>query len=221
MLLAPQWENSNSQPLKARFEIEYFLIAVACAGLLLAIITLPFISVGYGIQRLYLQAVVISSTFFILGGIIFAKYCRISPYLIILLVLIPYGMFSTGVLYEVCSMHDKSWILSSESLAYSYEFVYDQKIPAALWLKEHMDEKLGIHTFEGTMLDKLISQGKFSPTKLASYYSRSHGYTFLSYNNVVNGKYVSAGKLYNMSDHIDILMSKNKIYANGGSEIYI
>ena len=60
--------------LKDKFEIEYFVIALACVGLLVVMIALPFVSVGYSMDRLYAVAITILSVFFVIGGIIVAKY---------------------------------------------------------------------------------------------------------------------------------------------------
>ena len=60
--------------LKDKFEVAYFAIALACVGLLVVMIALPFIAVGYSMDRLYAIAITILSVFFVIGGIIVAKY---------------------------------------------------------------------------------------------------------------------------------------------------
>ena len=60
--------------LKNKFEVTYFMIALACAGLLVAFIALPWISKGYGIDRLYAVAITILSVFFVIGGISLSKH---------------------------------------------------------------------------------------------------------------------------------------------------
>jgi uncharacterized membrane protein len=59
--------------LKNKFEATYFMIALACAGLLVAFVALPWISTGYGIDRLYAVAITILSVFFVIGGISLSK----------------------------------------------------------------------------------------------------------------------------------------------------
>ena len=47
------------------------------------------------------------------------------------------------------------------------------------------------------------------------------GYIYLRYYNVVDGKLLDAGyKSHNITEYQDKFISKGKIYANGGSEIY-
>ena len=60
--------------LKEKFEATYFMIALACAGLLVAFVALPFVSTGYGIDRLYAVAITILSVFFVIGGITLSKH---------------------------------------------------------------------------------------------------------------------------------------------------
>jgi uncharacterized membrane protein len=59
--------------LKNKFEVAYFVIALACVGLLVVMIALPFVAVGYSMGRLYAIAITILSVFFVIGGIIFSK----------------------------------------------------------------------------------------------------------------------------------------------------
>jgi uncharacterized membrane protein len=224
MLLLPRQGNSASAPLKVRLETEYFLLAIACSGLLVAMLVFPLASVGYEIQRGYSQAVVVLSTFFVLGSVMLAQRWRKSAYLLILIVLIPYALFNTGALYELFGIHDKNWLLSVESPAYHYEFVYDQETFSAKWLKEHMGDSQ-IRCVEAGTLDKLRSQGRMS-SKLLAYYmfqdrrKPEDDYIYLSYNNVVYGEFVYQGKNLSMSQYREILASENKLYSNGGSEIY-
>jgi uncharacterized membrane protein len=62
--------------LNDKFEVGYFVIALVCSGLLVAMVVLPFISEGYGIDRLYAVAITILSVFFVIGigGIIISKH---------------------------------------------------------------------------------------------------------------------------------------------------
>ena len=60
--------------LKEKFEATYFMIALACSALLVAFVALPFVSTGYGIDRLYAVAITILSVFFVIGGIMLSKH---------------------------------------------------------------------------------------------------------------------------------------------------
>ncbi|HJH27078.1 MAG TPA: hypothetical protein C5S37_10000 [Methanophagales archaeon] len=60
--------------LKTKFEVEYIMIGLACAGLLVVVIALPFVAKGYGLGRMYPLAITILSVFFVIGGMILWKY---------------------------------------------------------------------------------------------------------------------------------------------------
>ncbi|KAF5431953.1 putative membrane protein, partial [Candidatus Methanophagaceae archaeon] len=69
-------EQSVKKPdfLKQKFEVEYLMIALACAGLLVIMVILPYISVKYSLMRLYAVTITILSVFFVIGGITISKH---------------------------------------------------------------------------------------------------------------------------------------------------
>jgi len=70
----PELKFKKTEFLEDKFEITYFMIALACAGLLVAMVALPYVSTSYGIDRLYAVAITILSVFFVIGGIILQKH---------------------------------------------------------------------------------------------------------------------------------------------------
>jgi uncharacterized membrane protein len=180
--------------LKEKFEVTYFVVALACSGLLVVMIALPYISKGYGMNRLYALTTTILSVFFVIGGILLAKHflffkkktcakkksinqnaSQFRAYLIILLVLIPYFLCVTGVMYSIFGV-PRSIILNSEGEQYDRLYVHDHQIIAREWQ---------------------------------------------SSSNVVEGKLVNKQKtIYNMTEYLDMFDEKNRIYDNGGSEIW-
>ena len=202
---------------KEKFEVGYFVLALACTGLLVAVLAIPHITVGYSLDRMYPLAITILSVFFVIGGIIIAKYVnqiiavlrgkmlmkhfpskertctkketlfakqkafaendsQILAYLIILLVLIPYFLCVTGVMYNIFGV-PRAIILNSEGEQYDLYYISDQQIIAGEWL---------------------------------------------SGSNVVEGRLVNKQKtIHNMTEYLDMFNEKNMIYNNGGSEVWI
>ena len=70
----PELKIKKPDFLKDKFEVEYFVLALACAGLLVVVIGLPFVAKVYGLSRMYPLAITILSVFFVIGGIMIAKY---------------------------------------------------------------------------------------------------------------------------------------------------
>jgi uncharacterized membrane protein len=169
--------------LKDKFEVTYFMIALACAGLLVTMVALPFVSVGYSMGRLYAVAITILSVFFVIGGIILSKNLslnllrkvlsktlrgkkglskkqkekrntsQVRAYLIILLVLIPYFFCVTGVMYNIFGV-PRAITLNSEGEQYDMMYVHDQESYGAKWLEGHTEEgKIRVY---GDRLGRLI-----------------------------------------------------------------
>jgi uncharacterized membrane protein len=251
--------------LKDKFEVGYSVIALACAGLLVAVIGLPYIAVGYGLDRMYPLAITILSVFFVIGGLTLSKQTfrksliknfslkkkpllkkqkegkkdeiwkgkekgsEVRAYLIILLVLIPYFFCVTGVMYNIFGV-PRPIILNSEGEQYDSMYIYDQDSYGARWLGSYKSDMETYTDYFGGEI--LCSQGKGKiPYRLSDRTSlfknrKIDGYIYLRYYNVVGGKLwvrIRGGLQghYNMTDYVDIFMEKSKIYANGGSEIYL
>ena len=176
--------------LKEKFEVGYFVIALVCSGLLVAMVALPYISIGYGILRLYAVAITILSVFFVIGGITLSKNLslnllrkvlsktlrgkkalskkqkdggngsQVRAYFIILLVLIPYFFCVTGVTYQIFGV-PRAIILNSEGEQYDILYVHDQESCSAKWLKNYMDPRNKVAAYSSGG-DILISQGTIS-----------------------------------------------------------
>lgn len=209
--------------LKTKFDVEYSTMTLVSSGLLVAMVALPYLSIGYDIYRLYSLVLVILSVFFVIGGISLSKYLKLKPYLIILLILIPYFMFVTHVAYQIFGA-PVSINLNSEGVSYDREYVHDSESCAAKWLAMNSEKNSVISVADISGRLRLISQGKIPPKRTEDYSFPRHGelqaYIYLYYNNVVKDKLVVNGTTCNMSEYSDMFIGKGKIYDSGNSEIY-
>ena len=209
--------------LKEKFEMDYLAMVMTCSGLLVVMVVVPHVSVGYGIQRVYSLAIVIISICFVMGGIILSKRLKMQAYLLILLILIPYFLFVTGAMYQICGA-PVSYTLNSEGEGYDIEYLHDQESCSAKWLKKNAGGDFRINTVDPHGRRKLISQGEISGVGFGYERFFDHreigGYVYLSYNNVVNDKLVVGGVTYDMSEYSDMFIDKSKVYDNSGSEIW-
>ena len=231
MVAIPSSGNEQAPDLLPRkFDIEYFVIALSGCLILVVSVVLPFILRGYSTNRMYFQMMVILSPFFIIGGVAVARWIRTRSYWVILVVLIPYFMCTSGIMYQIFDFPE-SVVLNSKGDKYNYLYVYDQETAAARWLRNNIEIKRGhtrIYTdFTGDF--RLKSQGG-----LPSYCLNStslpdpdveidRGYLYLRYHNVVDGKLArSFGEEnnYDMVLYQDKFADKAKIYSNGGSEVW-
>ena len=216
--------------LKKKFEIEYLMIALACVGMLVILIALPYISVGYDMMRSYAVTTVVLSVFFVIGGIMVSRIfnqliavfrgkasnkntSQVWSYLTILLVLIPYFLCVADVTYNMAGV-PRSILLNSEGELYDMHYLHDQESYSAKWLKEHGERKSKIYADHYGRI-RLVSQGKFSYyliKPLPTIKRIDKGYIYLRYYNVVNGEF--------QSEYSHRFVGKSEIYDNGGSKIY-
>ena len=223
----PELSFKKSDFLKEKFEVGYLVIALLCAGLLVAMIALPFISTGYGIQRLYATGITVLSVFFVIGGMMISKCLKVRAYLIILLVLIPYFLCVTGVTYNMFGV-PRSIILNSEGEQCDIYYMHDQESYGAMWLANNAEQK-NIKIYADWYGERrLISQAGFSSraidrSTLADEQDIAiRGYIYLRYYNVVNGKLLDMQRAeHNITEYSDKFARKNKLYSNGGAEIWL
>ena len=83
----------------------------------------------------------------------------VRAYIIILLVLVPYFMCSTGVMYNLFGVQ-RQIILNSEGQIYNLLYVHDQDSYGAKWLSKYGENNLPIYTDHYYGIDIMISQGK-------------------------------------------------------------
>jgi uncharacterized membrane protein len=147
---------------------------------------------------------------------------QVRAYLIILLVLVPQFLCSTGVIYQIFDSPRKV-TLNSEGKYYDSHYVHDQESCGAKWLKEYNKDMTRIHTTDpyvgrlrlmsqGNIPRSLNDDGTFANNRTCG------GYIYLGYYNVVDGKLF--GGTTNLSDYSHQFIGKSKIYANGGAEVY-
>jgi len=233
--------------LKDKFEVTYLVIALVLSGLLVATVALPYITVGYSLERQYIFAMVVLSVFFVVGGITLSKHFfflkKRKPvlkekqkssakntsegraYLIILLVLIPYFLCVTGVMYNIFGV-PRSIILNSEGEQYDLYYVHDQESYGAKWLGDYAErENLRIYTdFAGA--NAVISHSGISYSLINRYTLLEKdieikGYIYLRYYNVVDNKLLGReGEKRDITEYSDKFAGKSKLYNNGGAEIW-
>ncbi|NQE45705.1 hypothetical protein C5S31_06775 [ANME-1 cluster archaeon GoMg2] len=238
--------------LKDKFEVGYFVIALVCAGLLVAMVAVPYIATGYNLDRLYAVGITILSVFFVIGGIILSqffpplrkKYLRknvlqktlggfnqdplqVRACFIILLVLIPYFLCVSGVMYQVFGYH-RAIILNSEG-EQDYMYIPDQDIIAARWIGDYNTESQK----DLKIYSDIWSRQRFALAYEVNTYPRVYGsffndnktiddgYIYLRYANVVAGKVCPVDRgTENITKYSHLFVRKSKIYANGGAELY-
>jgi uncharacterized membrane protein len=225
--LIRRYKNSN-------FDIEYISMMLVFLGIILSMILLPYVSVGFSIEKLYLQALVLLAPMIIIGSEVISKYLHIRyASLIILLILIPQFICGTYLIYQICGV-PYSYAFNSEGYEYDLRYVHDQEVIAAQWLGNHDNSDLPIYT-DCYGFKRLIGHGCGDRWRYAFIYDQESvftgnkpirsGYIYLRYQNVIDGKFIPKQSgipfhqdIHNTSEYSIFL--KDRIYSNGGAETY-
>jgi uncharacterized membrane protein len=218
LVAIPDQEPIKPNFIYSKFEMEYFVLSLVCCAILVISVVMPYISIGYSMTRIYFQVMAVLAPFFVIGGIMVARWLRARPHWIILVVLIPFFMCTTGTMYQIFDVPSTIALNSADNMyMYAPSYVYDQESYAAKWIKEYgkgviyTDARLGPRV--------LRSQGKIPPSQTrGSFISKYqegkeiNGYIYLRTIDIAVDRVVT--------EYPDIFAWKKKIYATNGSEIY-
>jgi len=205
-----------------RLGSDYIVLVAACCAMLVIWVVIPGISRGYNITRLFYQLAVPLSVLFVIGGAVVARIARLAGTWVLLPVAALYFLSMTGVLYQL-SGYPESVVLNSEGFYYDHLYLHDQESEAAGWLRDY-----GELDFERVYtvpmgINVLTSQaGIRHPDNQSLLVSNSalDGYVFLRYNSVVNGTVVTRDGEMDLADYRWKYAGGNRIYVNGGAEIW-
>jgi uncharacterized membrane protein len=196
--------------------MDIFVMMIVCSAILVISVILPYVLKIYSMERTYYQLIVILSPFFVLGGIFIARLLKVRPYLIILLVLIPFFLSTTGVLYEV--MGQRVSVVLDPGHWHERLWVYDQESHAAKWIVRHGEETVSKYAGPAMGLRVFVSQSGTHPTSVRDFTDeykagrRINGYIFL--------RNIDIATLETLTEYPEIFDGKNKIYTSGISEVY-
>ena len=219
---------------KSKFEVEYLLLMFISLMILLLMILVPHVSVGYGITRTYQQMLVLLAPFFVIGGSVIFKFLKSKHVmLIIITVLIATLLCNVGGVYQVFG-DPHSIIFNSQGYQYDTGSIHEQDIVAGNWLKDTRVKhgKVCTDVHGGDERGPLAVSGVYGHNILCKHNKTSEDkklcsqYIFLRHLNVVNKKVTvtwgkSEGWERNIAEYSHLFMGKGKIYANGGSEIWL
>jgi len=200
-----------------KFEAEYLMLSIGCYLLMVAAVVLPSVSESYGTAKTYLQLIVPLTVFFAIGGIEVAKYFKLRPQWILVVILIPFFLSTTGVTYQVLGS-PRAITLNSQGEPYTDMYISDAESNSAGWLKKYSKEEAVTHVYGLTRVI-LLSQGGITVEQtrgdlitLCEEGKQFGGYVYLRWRDISDYKFEE--------EYPYVFYRKNKIYANGKSEVY-
>ena len=215
MVFTPQAGHRNPDFLLKKFDAEYLMLSIVCCILLVTSVILPLLSKYYGASRIYFQMMVPLSIFFVTGGTMVSRYLKSRPYWVILVVLIPYFLCTTGMMTQVFGF-PRAITLNSEGPLY-HMYIHDGESYAAKWIGKYGKEEIQMFG-TGHVKHILLSQGRIQYSRTAELISsyekdkKIDGYIYLRYSDLSDGGLIVK--------YPDMFAEKSKIYTNGSSEIY-
>lgn len=210
-------------------EVEYALLSLGCVFLIIIILFLPYVSIGYSVERLYQQALVVLSLPAVFGAIILFKYFKSSIKMILVAAIfcLFFLIYSSFIPYFIGGepIGDGDLIqLGDFGTTYEQHYVHEAEIKSAQWLSKNYNSRNLVYADELASL-KLLSFGRIKEVKYDILPSTldENAYVYLSYANVNKNMESNRykGSIINYSFPMKFINeNKNLIYNNGGSELF-
>lgn len=217
-----------------KLETDHFALTVVAAFFLALVIVLPGLSKTLNVTRFYHILLFLLAPLCILGTEFLIKLLfkrRKERYALILLlsVLIPFFLFQTGFVYELTGT--KSWAplslhrMDEYRLYFWSGYVDDKTVFGIKWLSENVNLRRA-RIFAGSASMRhmlrtygLIPDGYVTPLSNTTTLTKKGVVYLNSLNSIYNTIVVNYRYAY-PSSNLTFLEDMNKMYTNGGSEIY-
>lgn len=206
------------------FEKDYLLLMLL-SEIIIILLTFTSIYHGYGVDRVFFQFLIFLAPALIMGGENISKLIsRFNPKMdlklfIIVIVIIAQFFAGTYMVFQICGVH---WAeqYNADGIRYDRYYVHDQDIAGARWLNNYKSNKLNVLTdWPGYFI---YGQFDFPHSRRGmGDIETINDYAYLRYENVMSrtiDPYYTEKK--DLTEDNYIFTIKNKIYANGGSEVY-
>ncbi len=211
---------------KKKFNLEYSLCSLVSFVLLLMIIMIPYASLEYSLERLYQQTLVLLSLSAVIGGLlILGKLTKKRKEIFLAILFILFFLFSINFIPQIIGGVYSTMSLNNGGPDYNRLFSFKEEVTSAKWLSNNNFINLMIAS-DRSGTDKLIGFGD----NLISYNNDllfpwivKDKYFYLT---TINSKYEAGylwtnGVVIKFKVPLNFLKSNtNKIYNNGGSEIF-
>jgi uncharacterized membrane protein len=206
-----------------KFDKEYLFMIELTFGLLVLLASISAFLTGYGPDRVYQQLLVFLAPAFVIGGKTISNFIsrssRVLPMAIILIVLVAQFFSATYMIYQICGV-PYSEALNLKGTRYENFYVHDKDVAGAKWIYEHNIENLDVWSdYPGTFV-----YCQFNPELvrfLNPAWEIKTGYIYLRTVNTIKGViYPTYYNSTSITNYSHLFINKNKIYANGGSEVY-
>lgn len=208
-----------------KIKIEQKLLFASIYLLVGTLVIMPLFSISYDLARTFQQAIILVSPIIIAFSVFTLRKCKIKGYFLIALCLIIYLLVFSGFVNSFLNIYNQGLNLENGGDGYDKFFAHEEEVLSSDWFITN--------TFTG----KIIADAH-GANRIASYndlfYNRiiseaimplsiQKNYIFSRYTNTHNSlatKFYKTVVIYYEFPQNYLDENKNKVYSNGGSEIY-
>ena len=216
-----------SQLKKQKIDAEYIVMSLGSIFLLGIIIIVPYISIGYNIERLFQQNLILLSLPAVLGVLVVFKFLKNKniKFLLITIIFIWFFLSSSGFNSNIIG-GEPQMNLNNFGEEYDRFYTYESEVKSLEWLSKYYNQKNEIYLDRYATLKAYyffkINEKNILEDILPSTIDKN-AYVYSSYVNTINKRtFVYYGlKVMSYNFPTEFLNNnKNKIYNNGGGEIF-
>lgn len=225
---------------RSKFAPVFIAMSLTSVVLLLMCIVLPYFASALNMTRIYHIILFWLAPFCVLGGVttfkwlakpvsrLFSRLKNSAIYLnlVVLLVLVPYFLFSTGFIYEVTNI-PSSMALNPQNPGLSYPPFDKQEFVAGKWLSGQIDKS----PVCGDGYGSRFLWENFPRNQVSTFWGESTSipddwFVYLRGYNVERGmvwqswEATTPVKLQSSPFYRTVLIGRNLVYNNGGSEVW-
>ncbi len=221
----------NYKKFTQKIDPEYILAIFVSIILLVLFLVLPYISVAYDAVRLFFQLLIFLAPVFIIGAMKIAKIIKRPKWDILIIVVLLISLFSCATYLQYHFYGEPySPDYDANGLVRNEAYIYNQEVIGAAWLKDNYMGNYTTYSEGRGLIVFLTAYGSQSTTmnlnnSIFSWNKTvNEGYIYLGYLNVNKNEVLPVYtnlNLQNMSSYSNLFLRKNKIYDNGGSQIWL
>lgn len=209
-----------------KFPTDYIVLSFVLLGVVFIALIIPFQNYDY--QRSYMVVLLFLSPMFFVGGFTLLKFLneRLALWIIFSILALQF-VCASFLIFQIFGI-PYSAILNSEGERYNYYWFYDEEIASSMWLADNKEKRIGYGGVYGDLLCGVKTIDKAGIRCDKNFFKinkTTQGYIYLRFQNVkekkvrLNETYESEA-MVDLSKYSNLFIYKNKIYNNGGSEIY-
>lgn len=213
---------------KQRKDPEYSIIILSCFFIFSILVIMPFISIKYDLLRTYQQVLMLLSLPAVLGGLFIFKFLKKDYKIIFITILfLFYFLFLSGFIQQASGGHNAIMKLNNQGWDYNTYYTHKLEISSSNWLIKNYAQNNLIYADKYAKLRSWLH----IPINLKNKFKTDILPQLIGKKDYVHSNYANVNQQITFSSFRDNLISynyptqflndnKNKVYNNGGSEIY-